>query len=436
MIVVKFDDAGVSKRKAVQVAKRLVPELMRLAKVRGYDDSRASVFLPVDESNLEVARAAIALKRKLHPSLVIVIGIGGSNLGALAVQEAVLGKLCSERRVPRLLFADTVDSDELQAVIDAMQGELRQGRQVLLNVISKSGSTTETVANFEILLNVLRRHRKNAQEYVVVTTDRGSSLWEFGLAKGFSLLEIPKNVGGRYSVFSQVGLFPLGMVGVDIKELVQGAAWMRERCLSLELAKNPAAFGASVLYLQNKAGRSIYDHFLFATDLESLGKWYRQLLAESVGKEFSVDKKRVRAGIAPTVSVGSVDLHSLAQLYLGGPDVRFTNFVTTRFNAELKVPNYPEFEKLVKDLQGKELVQVLHAIVEGVKRAYRKAKRPFSETHFDGKNAFAIGAFMQWKMIETMLLAQLLQVNPFDQPAVELYKKETRMLLRTRKKYV
>jgi glucose-6-phosphate isomerase len=145
-------------------------------------------------------------------------------------------------------------------------------------------------------------------------------------------------------------------------------------------------------------------------------------LAESTGK------RKTRC-ITPTVSIGSTDLHSMAQLYLGGPDDKFTNFVITHFNNTTKVPLYPEYNALVPNLQEKELNHIMHAIVEGVKIAYKKEKRPFTETRLDGKSAKAIGAFMQLKMIETILLARLLDVNPFDQPAVELYKKETKRLL-------
>jgi glucose-6-phosphate isomerase len=422
MIVFKYNNALIPSGKTFLTAKKLASEIKKLNTVKNYNDERASVLLPEDKHNLRVIEAAIALKQKLRPQLIVVVGIGGSNLGTIAVQEALLGKNRNLHNTPRMMYADTVDPDALQSIIIEMQNVLRQGHQVLLNVISKSGSTTETIANFEILLNVLRRHRRDAEKYVIATTDKDSPLWKLAVKNRFAVLEIPKKVGGRYSVFSAVGLFPLGMLGVDIKELLKGAEVMKRQCLALNAKKNPAAIGASLLYNHSKAGRNIYDHFLFSTDLESLGKWYRQLLAESTGK------RKTRC-ITPTVSIGSTDLHSMAQLYLGGPDDKFTNFVITHFNNTTKVPLYPEYNALVPNLQEKELNHIMHAIVEGVKIAYKKEKRPFTETRLDGKSAKAIGAFMQLKMIETILLARLLDVNPFDQPAVELYKKETKRLL-------
>ncbi len=399
MIVFKYDNCLIPKGKIFSTAKKLTTEIK---KISSYE------CLNQDDKMLHIVEAAITMKKRLNPQLIVVVGIGGSNLGTMAVQEALLG------HAP-ILYADTVDPDALQYIIEAMQNVLRQGQQVILNVVSKSGTTTETIANFEVLLNVLKRHRKDAEKYVVATTDKDSKLWQLAVKNNFSVLEIPKNTGGRYSVFTPVGLFPLGMLGIDLKELLGGAAQMKQDCLTLK--NNPAAIGASILYLQN---RNIYDSFYFATELESLGKWYRQLLAESTGK--------TNKAITPTVSIGSTDLHSVAQLYLGGPQDKFTNFVTTHFNNTIKVPYYPEYDALIPKLQKKELNHIMHAILQGVLKAYKKGKRPYTETHI-AKNAGAIGAYMQLKMIETILLAKLLKVNPFDQPAVELYKKETKKYL-------
>ncbi len=411
MLVFNYDNALIPKNKMFSTAKKTL---------RGKLDF-SCLDLCIDDHNLRVAIAATSLKQKLKPQLIVVVGIGGSNLGTMAVQEAILGKNWNLHNAPRILYADTVDPDALQVIVEEMQNVLRQGQQVLLTVISKSGTTTETIANFEVLLNVLKRHRKDAEKYVVAITNKGSKLWHLAVKNNFSALSIPEDVLGRYSVFSEVGLFPLGVMGINIKELLAGAAWMRAQCLSLDAKKNPAAIGAALLYLHFKAGRNIYDQFLFATDLESLGKWHRQLLAESIGKD--------GIGPTPTVSIGSTDLHSMVQLYLGGPADKFTNFISTHFNTTIKVPFYPEYNSLVSHLQKKELNHIMHAILYGTKAAYKKHKRPFTETRLDGKNASAIGAYMQLKMTETILLARLFNVNAFDEPEVESYKKETRKVL-------
>lgn len=421
MAVIDFSRSGLAKSQLDKCAKRLVPEVKKLRQAT-YQSQDASLCVPNDRAILRVVESAIHMKRKLNPQLVVVVGIGGSNLGTQAIAEAVGTKLA-------IRYADTVDSDALAKIADEVQDVLRQGSQVIINIISKSGSTLETVANFEVLLNVLRRHRKNAGDYVVATTDKGSALWNLALNSNWSLLEIPKHVGGRYSVFTPVGLFPLGLAGVDIVSLLDGAQGMLDQTLSLDAAKNPAARGAAFLFLHNKARRQVHDTFIFAKSLESLGKWYRQLLAESVGKEFDKNKKRVRTGILPTVSVGSTDLHSVGQLYLGGPDIRTTNFVTTHFKTEVRVPSYPEFNKLIQGVQKRTLSELLKAIASGTMKSYAKKNRPYIHTRLDGCTARELGAFMQLKMVETMLLAKLLNVNAFDQPNVESYKVEARRIL-------
>ncbi|MBW2970059.1 glucose-6-phosphate isomerase [Candidatus Woesearchaeota archaeon] len=416
MIAFKYDNCLLTKKQIFSTAKKLLPEIKKLQNA-DYNDDRASVLLPEDTKILQVAEAAIALKKKLHPQLIIVVGIGGSNLGTIAIQEAILGRQWNLQNSPKIMYADTVDADSLQEIITEMQQVLRQGQQVIINAVSKSGTTTETIANFEVLLNVLKRHRKDAEKYIVATTDKDSKLWQLAIKNNYSLLEIPKKVGGRYSVLSPVGLFPLGMLGINLKELLKEAEWMKNKCLTTDIKKNPAAIGASIIYLHSKK-KNIYNTFLFSTDLESLGKWYRQLLAESTGKTKTC---------TPTISIGSTDLHSMAQLYFGGPKDKLFNIVTTHNKNTIKIPYYPEFNQLVPNLQKKEINHIMHAIIQGTTKAMKKAKIPYTETKLDTKKATT--AFMQLKMIETILLAKLLKVNAFDQPAVEQYKKETKKYL-------
>jgi len=427
MAVTDFSGVGVSKKRLLQTAKRLIPELKRLQKAN-YQSPYASVCVPSDSAILHVVRAAVAIKRNLNPKLIVIVGIGGSNLGAMAVSEALFAKWRAPN-APRVCWADTVDPDATAHIVEEMQNVLRSGGQVLINVISKSGSTLETIANFEVLLNVLRRHRRNAEDFVVVTTDKGSALWDFALHKRYSLLEIPKSVGGRYSVFTPVGLFPLGMLGVDIAELVGGAKDALAKSLSLKVEKNPAALAAAALFLHAKAKRDIHDTFVFAKNLEGVGKWYRQLLAESVGKEFDKKGKRVQVGITPTVSVGSIDLHSVGQLYLAGPNCRITHFVTSRFAKDVALPSYPEFNRLVPGIQKREFRDLMRAIAQGTMASYKKKGLPYFWTRLEGATARELGFFLQQKMIETMLLASLFNVNAFDQPNVESYKQEARRIL-------
>jgi glucose-6-phosphate isomerase len=256
-------------------------------------------------------------------------------------------------------------------------------------------------------------------------------LWNIAVKEGFNVLEIPKKVGGRYSVFSPVGLFPLGLLGINIERLLDGTKCMKEACIDTNIEENPAAISAAIQYLHYTSGKNISDLFLFANDLEFLGKWCRQLMAKSLGKEFNKKGETVNIGITPAISIGSTDLHLMAQLYLGGSYDKFTMFLSVEnSNSQINVQTLKGYSKLVYGIQGKSLESIMSAIAEGTKAAFRKGKRPFMEVKLPCKSEYPIGQFLQFKMMETIYLGYLLGVNPFDQPNVENYKEETQKILR------
>ena len=426
----------VSAKELLDCKKALMSEIKQMQKVSdlGYDDDRASINLPIDKEIKNLVNKLVLEKLKLNPKYIVVVGIGGSNLGTIAIQESVFGKLHNQLKANvKILYVDTVDSDLVNSVMNILEPVLKSGGNIILNGVSKSGGTTETIANFEILVNLLKKYKKNYEQYVVITTGKNSKFWNLADEKGFSVLQIPKKVGGRYSVFSPVGLFPLGMIGININKLLKGAEEARRIGLN-SFMKNQSAISAAIIYSQFIKGKSIVDTFLFGTDFESLGKWYRQLMGESIGKEKDRKGKKVNLGITPTVSIGSTDLHSVAQLYLGGPKDKFTVFVSTRKDKnKINIPTMKEYSKLVDHIQGKSLKNIMDAIIGGTKRAYAKARLPFVDVILPDKCEQSIGQFLQFKMMEMMYLGVLLGVNPFDQPNVELYKIETKKLLAVKK---
>lgn len=180
----------------------------------------------------------------------------------------------------------------------------------------------------------------------------------------------------------------------------------------------------------NKKQITIHDLFVFSVQLESLGKWYRQLVGESLGKEFDTDGNKVHVGITPTVSVGSIDLHSVGQLYLGGPYDKFISFLSIdEHKPTISVPKLAQFDELVANIQGKPLASIMQAILHGVKAAYKKSERPFCSFIWPTLSPYYLGQFMQLSLLEIVYLGNLLNVNPFDQPNVEQYKDETRKVL-------
>lgn len=402
----------------------LFKKFSTVSEQKGYTQHDSLIRLPADKHQLVQVQKLVEAKCKCNPALAVIVGIGGSNLGAQAVYQALYASL--KPQVP-LYFADTVDDESIGTLLAKAEQVLKGGQNILIIAISKSGSTTETIANFECFLALLIKYQpKEYHKSVVVITDKDSPFWQLAQKKQFDLLEIPAAIGGRFSVFSSVGLFPLAIAGVDIEQLCAGAQEITASCIQAEDA-NPAFIFASVLAAHYAKGIAIHDLFVFSLALEGLGKWQRQLLGESLGKP---GHKGEPLGITPTVSVGSTDLHSVGQLYLGGPNVRVTTFVWVQNpGMQVQVPDMPEFNTLVPHLQKKSLHAIMEAIFKGTQKAYADAQCAFMTIMMPEKNAFYIGQFLQMQMIATIYLGALLKVNTFDQPQVELYKCNTRKIL-------
>ena len=429
-ITFDYSAAGFSEDEIAFEARRLLPYLADLdiiLKTENWSHPAASILLP---SAGECARQSLDLAKSLpKPSLIIVIGIGGSNLGTAAVCQAVLGSHSNLLSKPQLLFADTTDGPSIHSITELARRHLKSGGHVILDVISKSGTTLETMANFSALHSALLQEKKS-HVHVVATSDEGSPLEDWARVNACPSLSVPRMVGGRYSVFSNVALFPLALAGVDIHALLSGAKTMRARCLSKKISENPAMRMAAILYLHHQTGRRIHDHFLFANDLMGLGLWARQLQAESIGKEQRTDGSPAHTGLTPTVSIGSTDLHSMAQLYLAGPSDKFFRLVAVRKPShDIALPRDGMLGSLAPSASGRKLSVVLSAICGATAAAWRAKSIPFVAVSLPDLSAQSVGMLMQEEMMETIFLAKLLEVNAFDQPAVELYKKEVKRLL-------
>jgi len=427
MIELKTNHSRVSVDETVAGLADYTEHLRQVRASTGYDAPESSLRLGDDQVLLEAVQALtkdkVTAKLKYH----IVVGIGGSNLGTKAVYDALLGyaDAAQPERFPKLLFAETTDPETLDHLCQLVKS-VENREEVLITVISKSGGTTETIANFEIIAHELRTRFVDCNDRFVAITDEGSKLWDAATAQSIAVLPIPAKVGGRYSVLSSVGLFPLATVGINITKLRAGAQNLLDHCLG---EHSYAAESASVLALQLKQGRTINDNFFFHPELESLGKWYRQLMGESIGKQHDIDGAVVHTGITPTVSLGSTDLHSVGQLYLGGPKDKLTTFVASRQSATVRVPQDRVFGDLTPMIEGKTAGDIMRAILEGVQVAYQKAELPYMEVMLDALDEESIGAYLQFKMLEMMYLGRLLNVNSFDQPNVEAYKVETKRIL-------
>lgn len=416
---------GLSSRDMAASLKRLKPYRARLTDVAqksDYADDESSIQLPFDRTLL---REVEARARRMGSAVqdVVVVGIGGSSLGAQAVYEA----LAPTRTIKRMHFLDTVSPVKMREVTEQLLAHKNEHAYVVC-VISKSGTTTETVANAMALEAALKRKHPRCLERFVAITEEGSRLWERAKNTGIPVLVMPASVGGRYSVMSAVGLFPLALAGVDVRALVRGAKKAVQENVQ-NGAGNISQTSAAITHHFWKRGRTIRDTFMFNPELEALGKWERQLVAESLGKRQNLNGKEVRAGITPTVSVGSTDLHSMAQLYVGGPLDKISCMVYAPWNPDVRMPARSSFDGLVDDMTSASFNDMMNAIRLGAEAAYRRNDHPYTEIAFERLSEMELGYYFQFRMLETMYLGKLMRVNAFDQPAVEEYKSVTRRLL-------
>ena len=374
-----------------------------LQKINDYTKDEASLYCPFDKINIQ---KIIQLSKKYSfAKNVILIGIGGSSLGTLAIAQALKVK-------KNLIVFDTLSSLDIEQL--KICKSTYTDKNTVIIIVSKSGSTTETIVNAQVVLQTLPKLKKNT----VFITDENSKICNLAKSLNNDIIFIPKKVGGRFSVFSPVGVFPLAILGVNIKELIKGA---RDSIKTNTKINSPAYLNSINIYNKTKLNNLVNNYFLFNKSLETLGKWVVQLESESLGK----DKK----GYLTNFSIGSNDLHSVYQLYLEGGLNIYTNFVNTNFDSKLKTNKSIIFKNLIEDIEGKSVKNIFDSIYLGVKKSYTKNNMPFAE--FNLKiNEYEIAYLMQTLMIQTMYLGKLIGVNAYNQPGVEFYKEETRKILK------
>lgn len=435
MTTLDFDyrGTGVDMTKIALLRSRLVPEIKQLQEV-AHNSSTDYAFINIinDATLFNLIKELVYEKKKLQPSLLLIVGIGGSNLGTLAIQQALYGMFYNDYNPPiKTYFVDTVDTDYVNDILLLTNQVMERGETVLLNIVSKSGTTTESIANFAIFLALFKaQYGDEYQHYIIATTDYESPLWLLAEEEKFTRLPIPRKLGGRFSVFSAVSLFPLAMIDIDIYQLLAGARDSMSASLNEDISTNHAALSAAYIYELYQQGIAVNNFFTFSVDLQGVGAWYRQLLAESISKSHLLSGEKREVGILPTVAIGSTDLHSLAQFYLAAPISSYTTFVSVIHNkSDLMVPANQSIEKLIKNIPSKSLASIMKAILQGTQQAYHVKSRPFTTITLQEKSAYCIGQLLQHKMMEIIYLAFLLNINPFDQDEVELYKHQTRRIL-------
>lgn len=408
-----------------------VKNLRQVAEVGDYTMPEASINVPFEEALLEAVLAFTAKFKTEELRYVFLIGIGGSNLGSEAIYRALTAYEVEDRELVRLVGIDTNNPAIIAKALNII-GHLNQKSEFAVVSISKSGGTTETIANTEIILEALEKKFGPVPERVVVISDTGSPFLNEARALGMHTFAMPPKVGGRYSVFTAVGLLPLALCGIDVVGLVAGAKEAIRPGTHLDVKLNPATSLALLMVDAHNNGKPIHDMFVFNSELETFGKWWRQLVGESLAKRTNSTNKLV--GITPTVSVGSTDLHSVGQLYLGGPADKLTFFLYARPPHDFAVPSSRVFPTLVPMVASKSLSQIMEAIKKGTMQAFLNRERSYIEIELSELSTYELGFLMQTLMLSVIYSGHLLDVNSFDQPDVEAYKITTKELLEKKTK--
>jgi glucose-6-phosphate isomerase len=378
---------------------------------------------------------------------ILLVGIGGSALGAYALDIALRGPHPiqtpwggAKKAAPQMVVLDNVDPGVVAAALENLDP-----KRTAIVVIAKSGGTAETLSTFLIAYEWLQhgtpkgmpgKHSglsksKARQRVIAVTDEHKGDLLAAAKQEKWKTFFVPGNVGGRFSVFSPVGLVPAALAGFDIVKLLKGAKKANKACWSEDLTVNKALASALIHYaLDVKKGKKTEVVFSYSSYLWGSAFWYRQLWAESLGKRVDRQGKVIECGQTPVAALGVTDQHSQVQLYIEGPrDKMFTFWSVAKPRVDLKIPK--EFSHLdaFGFLGGKKLNQLFEAERIATQAALAEYGRPSISWVLPSLDEFAIGEFFQTMEFQTAFAGELYGIDAFDQPGVELGKKLTYGLL-------
>ncbi len=364
---------------------------------------------------------------------ILVLGIGGSALGGIAVTEALLkpywNLLTPEQRdnYPRIFFLDNIDPDTMTALFDMLDW-----KKTLVNVITKSGDTAETMSQFLIVKDRLEKelgddYRKN----IVSTTDqRTGILRQISEQEGYKTFVVPDDVGGRFSVFSAVGLLPFALVGLDIDEITNGIKDMDLALKNTDINENIAAQNALIHYLMDtKLKKNLSVMMPYSSRLKYVSDWYVQLWAESLGKNEDLNGEHVHIGPTPIKALGATDQHSQIQLYNEGPNDKVITFIRVgEFDNTLEIPKIFEYTG-IGYLGGKTINSLMNAEADSTKVSLSDYARPTVTITLPKVDGYNVAQLLYMLEVQTAIAGELYNINTFIQPGVEQAKNYTYALM-------
>ena len=389
--------------------------------------------LPYNQNEIveDILRTAAQVRSKFK--YFVVLGIGGSALGPImafnALKHLHYNELPDEKRGgPKFYVEDNVDPVRMQALLDVIEPE-----KTCFNVISKSGATSETMTQYLIIADILKKKGVNLPDNMIFTTDasRGNLIKidkSFGGA--FKKYVLPDGVGGRFSEMCPVGLLPAAVLGIDIKAMLEGAAYMDELCSKADINSNPALACAVLQYITMKQDKNINVLMPYSDNLKLMADWYCQLWAESLGKAVDYDGKVVNAGTTPVKSLGVTDQHSQVQLYIEGPYDKVITFISVQqYACEMPIAHGCEDIPDVGFLGGHTMQELIQAENKATAYALMRAGRMNYTINMPVVNEYTLGQLMYLLELQTAYTGALLNIDTFNQPGVENGKKATFALL-------
>ncbi|WP_274309209.1 glucose-6-phosphate isomerase [Solibacillus daqui] len=376
---------------------------LNIPNLKSYIHSNSEILLEMDKLKNEIQDSANTL---------LVIGVGGSFLGARAVIDALTPYFRTQNNMEIIYAGNNMSGAYLQQLLAYLDS-----KEVYVNVISKSGSTMEPALAFRIVKQYMeQRYGFEARQRIIVTTDaKMGILKQIADQEGYRQFDVPENVGGRYSVFTPVGLLPIAVAGIDIEQFLKGAEVAEQDFSTVAVEQNAAAHYALTRYELYKKGYAVELLASFEPRLNKLHEWWKQLFGESEGKEHK--------GLYPSTVNYSTDLHAIGQFIQEGSPIMFETLIHfSDIEEDIAVPYIEEDLDGLNYLAGHTLNQINATSKDGVALAHEEGGVPVMKLELPKLDAYHIGYLMMFFMKACVISASLLEVNPFDQPGVEAYK--------------
>lgn len=391
--------------------------------LKEWEKSHGFIRLPfnMDDELEKINRYIDSLPKEIDTF--VLIGIGGSSLGPLTIYESLKYKISGKR----FICLDNVDPVKMNECLETINP-----KHCVFNIISKSGTTAETMANYFVLYNRVKDQLDDISKHFVFTTDpKTGILNEIAEVENIQCFSIPENVGGRFSVLTPVGMLMASFLGLDSKAILTGAQDLYPKIYSENLQENTMlnyAIQNYYLYLAHKVNIAVM--MPYNSKLKEFTNWFKQLWAESLGKENDIHGDIITVGQTPLSSIGATDQHSLVQLFAEGPNDKVITFIKTEhFPNDYKIENPFHFIKGLEIYNQINMSELLNYELDATQFALTKFKKFNCQLSIEQLDEYALGQLFYFFEIATAISGILYSINPFDQPGVESGKIATKALL-------